>query len=304
MSAASQFETLMLELINDERADRGLSVLALNGRLNAAAEMHSEWMLDTDIFSHTGAGGSSPSVRMGQAGYVLSGSWAAGENIAWQSLRGAPGIADDVQNLHQSLMNSTGHRANILSTSYTEIGIGIETGMMRANGTDWSAVIVTQKFARSGADNSGNGLDQPPVLRGGAAADRLSGGSRGDLIDGGAGNDSLAGRAGDDSLYGGAGNDVLNGGAGNDLLHGGAGADRFVFAGNIGADRIADFADNEDTLVFRAGPWDPGLTAVQFVDAYARLTATGVAFVFGASDRIDIAGATSVAQFYDDVVLG
>jgi uncharacterized protein YkwD len=304
MSLASRFETLMLELINQERADRGLNPLALNGRLNDAAETHTQWMLADDVFSHTGEGGSTPSDRMRAAGYVLAGSWASGENIAWQSARGAAGIADDVANLHAALMNSPGHRANILSTSYTEIGLGIETGLFRVNGTNWDAVMVTQNFARSGADNRGDGSDQPPALAGDTAANAISGAKRAELLDGRAGDDRLDGRGGNDSLYGGAGDDTLSGGAGDDLMHGGEGSDRFIFAGAIGADRIQGFADNQDTLVFRAGVWDAALTATAFVDTYARLTATGVAFVFAEGTRIDIAGATSVAQFYDDVVLG
>ena len=42
--------------------------------------------------------------------------------------RGSTGIADDVRNLFTSLMNSAGHRANILSASYDYVGIGVERG--------------------------------------------------------------------------------------------------------------------------------------------------------------------------------
>ncbi|MER8124904.1 CAP domain-containing protein, partial [Acinetobacter baumannii] len=81
-----------------------------------------------DTFSHTGAGGSTPTDRMVAAGYQLTGSWTTGENLAWQSLRGAAGIQDDVADLHVGLMNSPGHRANILNGNFREVGIGIETG--------------------------------------------------------------------------------------------------------------------------------------------------------------------------------
>jgi len=150
MSLASAAERQMLELINQERADAGLNPLRLNTLLNEASEDHSAWMVDTDTFSHTGQGGSSATERMQAADYPFEGSWASGENIAWQSERGADGIADDVIDLHQGLMESPGHRANILNPDFTEIGIGIEQGDM--DGFD--GVVVTQNFARTDGDTS------------------------------------------------------------------------------------------------------------------------------------------------------
>ena len=150
MSLASTAERQMLDLINQERADAGLNPLQLNTLLNEASEDHSAWMIGTDTFSHTGQGGSSATDRMEAATYPLEGSWASGENIAWQSERGADGIADDVLELHQGLMESPGHRANILNPEFTEIGIGIEQGNMEGFG----AIVVTQNFARTDGDTS------------------------------------------------------------------------------------------------------------------------------------------------------
>ncbi|MEX0338060.1 MAG: CAP domain-containing protein [Arenibacterium sp.] len=148
MSYASDLERGMLELINAERAAEGLGSLTLEFRLNDAAEDHSTWMLDTDTFSHTGVNGSNPGDRMRDADFVFSGSWTWGENVAWQSSRGAAGYEDDVENLHEALMNSPGHRANILNPNFELIGIGIEVG----NYSGWNAVMVTQNFARTSAD--------------------------------------------------------------------------------------------------------------------------------------------------------
>ncbi|GAA6159270.1 hypothetical protein NBRC116589_14440 [Ruegeria sp. HU-ET01832] len=162
MSAASQVEREMLALINQERTSRGLDPLQLETQLNDSSEDHSSWMLDTDTFSHTGSGGSSATQRMQAAGFDLEGSWRTGENIAWQSERGAPGISDDVAQLHQGLMNSPGHRANILNPDFKYIGIGIETGDMQ--GSD--AVIVTQNFATTDAavmlDSGGTAMAPTP----------------------------------------------------------------------------------------------------------------------------------------------
>lgn len=161
MSVASRYERQMLRLINEERADAGLKPLRLNRDLNDSSEDHSKWMLDTDQFSHTGAGGSSPTARMTAAGYDLEGSWRTGENIAWQSERGAPGIRDDVVQLHESLMNSPGHRANILNPDFKEIGIGIETGDMGR----WDAVMVTQNFGRTDARPGGSKAQEVTVAK-------------------------------------------------------------------------------------------------------------------------------------------
>lgn len=148
MSTASTVEREMLALINQERTSRGLDPLQLETQLNDSSEDHSAWMLDTDRFSHTGAGGSSATQRMQAAGFDLEGSWRTGENIAWQSERGAPGISDDVAQLHENLMNSPGHRANILNPDFRYIGIGIEEGDMQG----YDAVMVTQNFATTSAD--------------------------------------------------------------------------------------------------------------------------------------------------------
>jgi len=128
MSQASAFEQYLLELINADRANAGVQPLAFDGDLNEASELHSQWMINTDTFSHTGAGGSSFTTRIANAGYSFAGSWAAGENIGWASLRGAPGYQDEVDLLHNMLMNSSGHRANLLSPTYREVGLGFEVG--------------------------------------------------------------------------------------------------------------------------------------------------------------------------------
>ncbi len=147
MSQASQAELLMLGLINEERASRGLDPLTINANLNDASEDHSQWMLDTDTFSHTGQGGSSATQRIENADYALEGSWATAENIGWQSERGAPGIADDVRDIHESLMNSPGHRANLLNPDLEDIGIGIEVGDFDG----YEAVMITQNFGATDA---------------------------------------------------------------------------------------------------------------------------------------------------------
>ncbi len=147
MSQASALEQQMLELINNERTSRGLEPVQLELRLNDASEDHSQWMLQQDVFSHTGENGSNPGERIEQAQFEFSGNATWAENIAWQSERGAPALEDDVIDLHNGLMDSPGHRANILNPDVTVIGIGIETGDYQG----YEAVMVTQNFARTSA---------------------------------------------------------------------------------------------------------------------------------------------------------
>ncbi|HEY8380956.1 MAG TPA: CAP domain-containing protein [Microvirga sp.] len=146
MSQATALEQFMLELVNAERAKTGAQPLALDGHLNVAADGHSQWMIDTDTFSHTGASGSSPTQRMTSAGFDFTGSWSSAENIAWASTRGPAGLQDEVQLLHTNLMNSPGHKANILNAAFKEIGIGFTTGPYQG----WDGAFVTQNFAKVG----------------------------------------------------------------------------------------------------------------------------------------------------------
>ena len=69
MAQPSAEEQYLLELINAERKKVGAQPLAFDSDLNEAAELHSEWMLAADTFSHTGSGGSSAGQRMSAAGY-------------------------------------------------------------------------------------------------------------------------------------------------------------------------------------------------------------------------------------------
>ena len=95
MAQPSTHEQYLLELINAERAKVGAQPLAFDGDLNEATEGHSQWIIGTDTFSHTGSGGSSAGQRMTAAGYAFTGSWAWGENIAYATTRSPAGLQDE-----------------------------------------------------------------------------------------------------------------------------------------------------------------------------------------------------------------
>lgn len=258
MSLGSALEHAMLALINAERAKRGLDRLVMERRLNDAADEHSQWLLDRDAFSHTGAGGSTATERMRAADFDFRGSWALAENLAVRSLNGAPGLADDVRTLHQDLMNSPSHRANILRPDFEVAGIGIKVGTFQGQ----QVMMITQNFARTEGGLHIEGYERRDVLRGGDGADRLYGrggddtllGGRGaDRIEAGGGHDRLYGGTGNDALAGGLDNDRLSGGAGRDTLTGGSGADVFVFARGGGTDTVRDFEDGRDRIQIASG---------------------------------------------------
>jgi Ca2+-binding RTX toxin-like protein len=238
MSIASTLERYMLDLINQERTSRGLEALQLEQQLNASAEVHSEWMLAADVFSHTGEGGSSAGARMADAGFDFAGSWAWGENLGFQSERGASGLQDDVYDIHVALMNSSGHRANILSSNYDYVGIGIEFGEYRG----FEVVMITQNFARTGADVIlDTGAVSPPPLAVAPAPppepEPIRASSNAEFVDGTAGNDTIFAYAGNDTIDGGGGNDTIDGGYGHDmfLMHQG---DAEQVNGSWGADWV------------------------------------------------------------------
>jgi len=169
MSKANDLEILMLGLINAERAAAGVAPLTFDDNLNDASEDHSTWMLDADVFSHTGSGGSNPTQRMERSGYQFEGSWRSGENIGFQSERGDPGLEDDVEAIHQSLMNSPGHRANILNANFEEIGIGIERGDFSSGGRGFDSVMITQNFGTTDAFDLGVPAPDVPDTQGNQA---------------------------------------------------------------------------------------------------------------------------------------
>ena len=71
MSFATAQERYFVQLVNSTRLENGLAPLKIAKPLNDSAERHSQWMLSADVFSHTGAGGSSASDRMERAGFPM-----------------------------------------------------------------------------------------------------------------------------------------------------------------------------------------------------------------------------------------
>ena len=109
-------EMQMVNLVNQERAKAGVAQLAVDSQLVAVARIKSQDMITNNYFGHTSPSFGATFNLIKQRGIPYS---TAGENLAGTM---------NVTSAHQMLMNSAGHRANILYPAFRRIGIGIVHG--------------------------------------------------------------------------------------------------------------------------------------------------------------------------------
>lgn len=108
------YESLLFELINAERKFHHVPVLSYSTKVAQVARLHSIDMGNNDYFKHENLKEESPFDRLLKGGVAFT---YAGENIAMGYT--------NAYFAHEALMNSLGHRKNIISTNYTEIGVGV-----------------------------------------------------------------------------------------------------------------------------------------------------------------------------------
>jgi uncharacterized protein YkwD len=120
-------EKQMLDLVNKERQAAGLGLLEPDPELTEVARKHSADMFARGYFAHDTPEGLSPFDRMHDANVRFT---TAGENLA---------LAPTIPVAHTGLMNSPGHRANILRREFGRVGIGVMDGGMRG-------LMVSQEF--------------------------------------------------------------------------------------------------------------------------------------------------------------
>lgn len=125
-SSVSDYEKEVDRLVNVERTSRGLSSLSHDWELSRVARYKSQDMKDNNYFSHTSPTYGSPFQMMKSFGITYR---TAGENIA----KGQ----HTPQAVVTAWMNSSGHRANILNSSFTHIGVGYVE-----NGKYWTQMFV------------------------------------------------------------------------------------------------------------------------------------------------------------------
>ena len=125
-SSVLAYESEVIRLVNEIRAERGLKALTANWELSRVARYKSQDMVDNRYFSHTSPVYGSPFQMIRAFGLSFR---TAGENIAYGQRT--------PQAVVNAWMNSSGHRANILNASYTQIGVGYV-----ANGHYWTQMFI------------------------------------------------------------------------------------------------------------------------------------------------------------------
>ncbi len=125
-STVTSYETEVIRLVNEIRRENGLNPLTANWELSRVARYKSQDMADNRYFSHTSPTYGSPFQMIKAFGLSYR---TAGENIAM-------GYSTP-QAVVDGWMNSSGHRANILNASYTQIGVGYV-----AQGHYWTQMFI------------------------------------------------------------------------------------------------------------------------------------------------------------------
>lgn len=121
----------VIALTNQSRADNNLGNLTQNAKLTAAAQAKANDMMAKQYFAHVSPDNKQPWDFISAQGYSYQG---AGENLGVGFFQ-AEGLED-------AWMNSPGHRANILNSSFKEIGVGIASGIFQGQ----QATVVVQMF--------------------------------------------------------------------------------------------------------------------------------------------------------------
>lgn len=122
----------LLDLTNENRIEKGLSPLISNTQLNIAAEKKAEDMFAKNYWAHNSPDGTTPWVFITEAGYNYV---YAGENLA----RGFNNAGDVVS---AWMASTAGHRENILSPKYEDIGFAVKSGSLNGEET----FVVVQEF--------------------------------------------------------------------------------------------------------------------------------------------------------------
>lgn len=131
----------VINLTNQERTSRGLSPLQENSLLNNSATNKASHMFAQNYWSHFAPDGTSPWYFYNQAGYKYI---QAGENLARDFSTSAGVVA--------GWMASTGHRDNLLNPNFSDIGIGVQNGILEGEET----TLVVQHLGKTLASSTTN----------------------------------------------------------------------------------------------------------------------------------------------------
>ena len=118
----SDWASAVLAELNAERANHGLRALKMNSKLVSAAHTHNLAMAKANTLSHQLSGEAALGSRISAAGYRWS---AIAENVAYNSARSQAGVLAVQKAMYNEKPPDDGHRKNILSESYVDVGIDV-----------------------------------------------------------------------------------------------------------------------------------------------------------------------------------
>ncbi|MDQ3730092.1 MAG: CAP domain-containing protein [Actinomycetota bacterium] len=135
----------VLCLLNRERSARGIRRLERDKKLQRASQRHTDYMQSHSCFSHQCPGEPSLTKRLQNVGWLTGGlsRWAYAENIGW-----AGGDLGTPRSIVEAWMQSTGHRDNILSRTFDEVGVGYSKGTIYSKNAVGSVVTADFGFKR------------------------------------------------------------------------------------------------------------------------------------------------------------
>lgn len=129
-----EIQDKIIDLVNQTRQEKALSILEINNNLSLAAQAKAEDMIDRDYFAHTSPDGQRSWEWVSRDKYYYL---AFGENLAMDFT--------SAQTAHVALMNSPSHAKNILNSKYADIGIGVASGEMQGRET----IVLVQFFGKA-----------------------------------------------------------------------------------------------------------------------------------------------------------
>jgi uncharacterized protein YkwD len=134
-------------LMNSERGARGLAELRSHPALASAAGRYARQMVSERFFAHTSPRGSTVLSRIRGTAYLRGApAWTVGENIA-----AGGGTLATPRAIVEAWMESPGHRANLLSPCFRDVGIGIASGMAAQQADAGIAGTYVSDFGRRSA---------------------------------------------------------------------------------------------------------------------------------------------------------
>ena len=124
-------------LLNQQRAAKGVGPLVESAALSTASAGYSQRMVSQGFFAHESPDGGTLVDRLTAVGYLGGdAAWVVGENIGW----GQASLATP-RSMVDAWMNSPGHRENLLSADYSQVGLGLALGT--PTDRTWGATYTT-----------------------------------------------------------------------------------------------------------------------------------------------------------------